>query len=272
MTDSAPPLAILLTGASSGIGRALAVELARSGASLVLAGRDQDRLADAARAVVAAGGRAEVMCADLSTPGAAQQLVAKALARLGRLDVLINNAGYGLSAFLAQAPRPELERLFAVNVQAVVEATQAALPALRRARGMVVNVGSVVGRRGVPALGAYCMTKAALASFSEALRAEESRFGVQVLQVEPGLTATPFADHRVIVGTHPRHFRSAFTMSAEEAARRIARAMARRRSRLVMGLPGRALIAASALAPWLLDWWFARAVARDHGRTPPSAS
>lgn len=265
MAGSFTGSAIVLTGASSGIGRALAVELGRGGAALLLAGRDVERLAATARAVVAAGGRAETAGADLAVPGAGRALVETAAQRFGRLDALINNAGYGLSAFLEDAPLPELDRLFAVNLRAAVEATQAALPLLRASRGQVVNVGSVVGHRGLPALGAYCMTKAALASFSEALRPEVARDGVHVLQVEPGLTTTDFGQHRVVVGPHPRHFRSWFAMTPEAVARRIARAMARRQRRLVMGLPGKALIVANALAPWLVERLLARKVVRDYG-------
>ncbi|MBL8842294.1 MAG: SDR family NAD(P)-dependent oxidoreductase [Planctomycetes bacterium] len=268
MAASLAGAAILLTGASSGIGRALALELGRRGATLLLTGRDATRLAATAHEVTATGGRAETACADLAEPGAARALVETALQRLGRLDALVNNAGYGLSAFLEQAPLPELDRLFAVNVRAVVEATQAALPALRATRGQVVNVGSVVGHRGLPALGGYCMTKAALASFSEALRPEVARDGVHVLQVEPGLTTTDFGLHRVVVGPHPRHFRSWFAMTPESVARRIARAMERRQRRLVMGLPGKALIAANALAPWLVERLLARKVVRDYGAAP----
>ncbi len=248
----------LVTGASSGIGRALALELARQGAQLALAGRDATRLDEAVAAAVAAGGAAIPLRADLAESGAPEAMVEQALAALGGLDGLVNNAGFGVTAEIGALPPADFERLFAVNVFAVVAATRTALPALRESRGLVVNVGSVVGRRGLPAIGAYCMTKAAIGSFSEALRAEEARHGVHVLQVEPGLTATRFAENRVIHGDHPRHYRSAFTLTAESAAARIARAMARRRDRLVLGLPGRLMILANGVAPWLLNRLLAR--------------
>jgi short-subunit dehydrogenase len=249
---------ILVTGASSGIGRALALELARQGARLALAGRDEARLREAVAAANAAGGAAFPMRVELEQPAAAAAMVEQATSALGGLDVLVNNAGFGVTARFEVVPQRDLERLFAVNVFAVVVATRRALPALRAAHGLVVNVGSVVGRRAVPTIGAYCMTKAAIGSFSEALRAEEARHGVHVLQVEPGLTESRFAENRVIHGDHPRHYESAFRMSAETAALRIARAMARRRDRLVLGLPGRLMILANQVAPWLLNRLLAR--------------
>ncbi|MSR47266.1 MAG: SDR family NAD(P)-dependent oxidoreductase [Planctomycetes bacterium] len=249
---------ILLTGASSGIGRALAHELACHGCELFLAGRDALRLAETAAAVRAAGGRARACSIELGESGAGERLVDRALAEMGALDVLVNNAAYGVTANLADVPGEEFERLFAVNLFAIVAATRRALPALRRVRGLVVNVGSVVGRRGLPTIGAYCMTKAALGSFSEALRAEEARHGVHVLQVEPGMTATRFGENRRIYGDHPRHYRSAFTLSAEVVARRIVHAMARRRDRLVLGLPGRLMVLVNGLAPWLMNRLLAR--------------
>lgn len=250
---------MLITGASSGIRRALALELARRGASLVLAGRDEPRLQEVERAAVAVGGFVRTLRCDLAVPGAAEAMVAAAVETFGgRLGALVNNAGFGVTAEFGVLPQPDLERLFAVNVLAVVAATRKALPALRAARGLVVNVGSVVGRRGLPTIGAYCMTKAAIGSFSEALRAEEARHGVHVLQVEPGLTATRFAENRVIHGDHPRHYPSAFTFTAEMAAARIVRAMARRRDRVVLGLPGRLMVLANGLAPWLVNRLLAR--------------
>jgi short-subunit dehydrogenase len=259
---------IVITGASSGIGRELALLVAREGATVVVAGRDRARLDAVAGEIAAAGGKATTVVAELAERGAAARLIDESLAALGGLDVLVNNAGYGLSAQLADAPLDEVERLFAVNVHAVVAATQRALPALRATRGVVVNVGSVVGRRGLPTIGAYCMTKAALASYSEALRAEEAASGVHVLQVEPGMTATGFSDHRVIHGDHPRHYRSRFVMPAATAARLIARAIPRRRDRIVLGLPGWLMILANTFAPWLLNRLLASKSARTREIAP----
>src|SRR5262249_50716652 len=180
-------------------------------------------------------------------------------------DVLVNNAGHGVSAFLEELPQAELEHVFRVNVYAPVQAAQLALPHLERAGGQVINVGSVIGRRAVPVLGAYCMTKFPLAALSESLRAEVARHGVHVLHVEPGLTATGFGDHRVMIGDHPRSYRKSFVMSAETAARRIVAAAARRRDRVVLTLAGRLLILANTVAPRLLNRLLARNIRDRYG-------
>jgi short-subunit dehydrogenase len=258
---------VLVTGASMGLGRALAVEFARSGADVVVAARSRDRLGAVAGEIGGLGRRAVVAVTDLAERHEIARAVETAVAAFGRLDVLVNNAGYGVSAFLEEVPPVELEKLFRVNVFALVDAVQLALPALTSSRGIVVNVGSVVGRRSVPPIGAYCMTKAAVASFSESLRAEVARLGVHVLHAEPGMTATHFSDNRRVFGAyqHPRTYRSGFVMPAEVAARKIVRATARRRDRIVLGLPGRMMILANMVAPWLVNRVLERYVVRNYG-------
>ena len=258
---------IVVTGASMGLGRAIALRFAREEANVVLAARTKEKLAGVAAEVEELGGHALPVVTDVAHRPDLAHLVETALERFGAIDVLVNNAGYGVTAFFEDVPPAELERLFRVNVFALVDAVQIALPALIRSKGIVVNVGSVVGRRGVSPIGAYCMTKAAVASFSEALRTEVARTGVHVLHVEPGMTATHFSDNRRIFGRpdHPRRFRSSFVMASETAADRIVRAAARRRDRIVLGLPGRALILANTVAPWLLNRVLARSVARQYG-------
>jgi short-subunit dehydrogenase len=258
---------VIVTGASMGLGRALAIEFGRAGASVVVAARSEELLRAVAAQVEEFGGHAIAVATDVAHRSDLARLVERALERFGRLDALVNNAGYGVTAFLEDVPPAELERLFRVNVFSLVDAVQLALPALRATRGLVVNVGSVVGRRGLPPIGAYCMSKAAVASFSETLRAELARHGVHVLQVEPGLTATRFSDNRRVFGLHghPRVYRTRFVMAPETAARRIVRAAAARRDRIALGLPGRLMIVANALFPRLFNRIVARAVARRYG-------
>src|SRR5262249_40102823 len=189
-------------------------------AHVVVAARSPDKLEEVARDVRALGRRALAIETDVELREELARMVDRAVQEFGRLDVLVNNAGHGVSSFLEDLPQAELERIFRVNVYAPVQAAQLALPHLQRAGGQVGNVGSVIGRRAVPVLGVYCMTKFALAAFSESLRAEVARHGVHVLHVEPGLTATGFGDHRVMIGDHPRSYRARFVMSAETAARR----------------------------------------------------
>jgi short-subunit dehydrogenase len=263
---------VVVTGASMGLGRAIALEFARAGANVVVAARSGELLKGVAAEVEEFGGRSLAVVCDVAHRPDLANLVERALERFGRLDVLVNNAGYGVAAFLEDVPPAEVEKLFRVNVFACLDAVQIALPALVRHGGMVVNVGSVLGRRGVSPIGAYCMTKAALGSFSEALRAEVDRLGVHVLHVEPGMTATRFSDNRRVFGPHPREFRMRFVMRAEDAARRIVRAAAARRDRIVLGLPGRGLIFANTFFPRLVNRLLANAVRKRHGGARPSVA
>src|SRR5229473_2199193 len=161
----------LVTGASSGIGAATARAFAGAGLRVALCTRRKDRL--------------EQLAAELTTQGAEATVHAVA-ARWGRLDVLVNNAGRGFAATLEQTTAEELRALMELNVVAVLGATQAALPIMRRqGSGHIINVSSVVGRRAVPYRAAYSATKFALGALSEALRVELTGTGIAVTLVYP---------------------------------------------------------------------------------------
>jgi len=151
---------VVVTGASMGIGRALALEFARARAHVVVAARSQDKLVEVAREIGALGAKALVIETDVELREELARMVDLTVKEFGRLDVLVNNAGYGVSSFLDQLPQVELERIFKVNVFAPVQAAQFALPHLQRVGGQVINVGSVIGRRAVPVLGAIALVVA----------------------------------------------------------------------------------------------------------------
>ena len=178
----------LVTGASGGIGRAIALELAGRGATLVLTGRDETALAAAAGA---SGGRA--LPADLTAPGAVAALAAAA----GDVDVVVHAAGVGQFGPAVSVTPAELERLVALNVTAPIALTTALLPGmLERHRGCVVFVGSIVGRLGRKRESVYAATKAAVSIYADSLRAELRHTGVGVLLVTPGPVATGFFERR----------------------------------------------------------------------------
>ncbi|MGZ4461357.1 MAG: SDR family NAD(P)-dependent oxidoreductase [Gaiellaceae bacterium] len=182
----------LVTGATSGIGRATALVLAEAGGTLIVCGRDESALAD-----VAAATAGEPLACDLSGPGAPVRLAEEALALRGRVDVLVNAAGVGLSGNLVSAEAEAIERLLAVNVTAPIELTCALLPGmLERRQGHVVNIGSVVSHVGRGGEAVYAASKAALALFSESLRYELRGTGVSASLITPGVVDTPFFEHR----------------------------------------------------------------------------
>ena len=189
-----PARVILITGATSGIGRDAALRLARAGHWVLAGGRRADALATLAAA--APGGRLEPLrldVADAASVEAASREVDRRTAGAG-LDVLVNNAGYALPGPLEALAEGDLRNLFDVNLFGLLAVTRAFLPAMRaRGAGRVVNVGSVMGRVTMPLLGAYNASKHAVAAASDALRMELAPFGVRVVLIEPGAVRSGFA-------------------------------------------------------------------------------
>ncbi len=182
----------LVTGASSGIGRAVAPLLARHGAHLALAGRDQQALAEIADLT---GG--EPLAAELAEPGGAERLADLVLERWGRVDLLVSNAGAGWAGDLAAMPLEIADRLIALNLVAPVRLTRLLLPGmLERGSGHLVYVSSIAGATGVAREAVYAATKAGLATFADSVREEVAGAGVTVSVVVPGVVDTPFFDRR----------------------------------------------------------------------------
>jgi short-subunit dehydrogenase len=182
----------LVTGASSGIGRATADLLASAGARLVLVGRDPERLAQAAAAT---GGHP--VAAHLGGDGEPARVAAEVEARFGRVDVLVNNAGLGLAGGLTEATPGRIDELVRVNLLAPMLLTHALLPGMvERGAGAIVNVASVAGHVGVRGEAVYAATKAGVVTFSESLRQELRGAPVRVSLVSPGVIATPFFERR----------------------------------------------------------------------------
>lgn len=188
-----PGQSILITGATSGIGRDAALRLARAGHLVLAGGRRPDALAALARE---ARGRLEPVTLDVTDPASVEAARALAERRTGGrgLDVLVNNAGYALPGPLEALAERDLRQLFDTNVFGLLAVTRAFVPAMReRGQGRVVNVGSIMGRVAMPLLGAYNATKHAVAAMTDTLRMELAPFGITVILVEPGAVRTGFA-------------------------------------------------------------------------------
>lgn len=177
----------LITGCSSGIGRALADVFKSAGYEVWASARKADDVA----ALAAAGFTAVQL--DVNDAAALKQLSEQINQQRGGLDVLINNAGYGAMGPLLDGGVPAMQRQFETNVFAIVGVTRAMFPVLRRAKGLVVNIGSVSGVLVTPFAGAYCASKAAVHALSDALRMELAPFGVRVMEVQPGAIESSFA-------------------------------------------------------------------------------
>lgn len=188
------PLVVVITGASAGIGRATAIRFAGEGASVVLAARSRARLAQLAERIEGRFGvETLVVRCDVREATEVEALAEAAIARFGRIDVLVNNAGYGLYGRIEDTPGEALRDVLETNVLGVHHAIRAVLPHMRRqGSGHIVNVGSVVGKRSWPYHGAYAASKFALTGLTQALRGELAGSGVSVTLVLPASTDTEF--------------------------------------------------------------------------------
>ncbi|MFJ4921088.1 SDR family NAD(P)-dependent oxidoreductase [Streptomyces sp. NPDC088725] len=202
MTGRLDGTVALVTGASSGIGEATARSLAAEGASVAVVARRKDRLDDLVARIRAEGGTAQAFGVDITAPGEAAAVVARAVESFGRLDTVVNNAGVMLLGPAIGTPVEEWQRSVDLNVSALLQVTHAALPHLVDAaddgpRGVsdLVNISSVAGRIATTGAAVYNLTKFGVTALSEALRQEFASKYVRVSAVEPGAVATELTDH-----------------------------------------------------------------------------
>lgn len=245
---------IIVTGASSGIGWALAEQLARQKSQLILASRSQKKLEELASSIRQQGDEAQPVAADVTDAAQRSRLIDTAVSRLGGLDILVNNAGVGAMGFFSDADESRLRRIFEVNFFATTELTRLALPHLRQGRNsMVVNVSSILGRRAIPGCTEYCASKFALAGWSEGLRAELSQLGIHVLLVCPGRIQTNFQKN-LIEDKIRFGWQNHMQMTADRCAQLIVRAMRHRKNELTTTAQGKLLVGLNRLSPRLVDF------------------
>jgi NADP-dependent 3-hydroxy acid dehydrogenase YdfG len=196
MTFDLSDKVVAITGASSGIGEATALACAQAGAAVALAARRTDRIDALAERINGEGGRAVAIATDVADEAQARAFVEGARDQLGRLDVLVNNAGVMLLGPIDGAPLDEWRRMIDVNVLGLLYCTHAAVPIMReQGGGHIVNVSSVAGRRARAGSGVYNLTKFGVGAFSEALRQESVASHIRVTLIEPGAVATELAGH-----------------------------------------------------------------------------
>jgi len=244
---------VAITGASAGIGRATALRLARDGVSVVVSARRHDLLTGLVGEIEAANGRALAVVADVTREDDMHQLVDAAVAEFGRLDVMICNAGFGIEGSADDVTSAHMRLLLDVNYLGTFYATRAALPVFRRQQtGHLIFVSSIVGKRGVPSMGAYAATKFAQVGLAECLRAELAGSNIHVSVVFPVSTDTEFmAVMKKTCGIASRA--RGPRQTAEQVAEAIARGIARPRAEIYPYRKARGLVLLNALAPGFCD-------------------
>lgn len=238
---------VIITGASSGIGAALATELARRHCRLMLVARREDRLAELAARLATTAQSIDVVCGDITAADTREQIWRTAdVAWQGMVDVLINNAGIGAAGRFQQADEHRLRRVMEVNFFAPAELIRSGIEHLQRGRApVIVNIGSVLGWAAVPEKSEYCASKFALRGLSDSLRMELQTEDISVLHVSPNTTSSEFFTHLI---DSPAPSRSnPWSMSPEAVAARIIRAIERGRSESILTMQGKAMV-------WL-NWW-----------------
>ena len=246
-----------ITGASSGIGAALAEEFARRGADVVLAARRAGRLEEVAERVRGHGRRALAVTCDVTRDGDLEAVVAQGLAAFGRLDWVVANAGFGVAGAMHKLQIEDVRRQFETNVFGVLRTFYAAREALLASRGCLAIMGSVSGELAFPKGGPYSMSKFAVRALAQVLWYELGRKGVNVTLIEPGFVESEIrqVDRWGVhdperPDTMPRWLRA----RADVAARKMVRAIVRRRRKVVVTGHGKLVVLLERLAPGLVAW------------------
>ncbi len=263
---------IALTGAGSGIGRALALGLARRGATVAMADRDGDGLAETSRML--GNYPHSSMAFDVTDDAALKQFIDGAVHQFGRLDGIINNAGLTIVAPFADMPKADFQRVMAVNFDAVVEGCRLALPHLRaHGSGWIVNISSVFGMMGYPTQSSYNASKFAVRGLTEALHLELAQTdpGICVIRVHPGGIKTNVVRSAKVIAHMPgaaitdsaAEFEKNAPTTPEQAAETIIRGMEARQHRVLIGKDARFIDWMTRLFPTTHMRWIARARGRS---------
>jgi len=245
---------VVITGATSGIGRETALGFARAGARVAVAGRRVERLKELVSEIEAKGGEALAVTTDVADQKQVERLIEKAVERFGRIDTLVNNAGVGIAARFTEMKLEDFRRVMDVNFWGAVYASKAAVPLMRAqpAGGVIINVSSILGKRGVPFETAYCASKFALAGFSEALRTEVMADRVDVSTIFPGAVETEiFETAANQTGLEMPAYVPKFP--AREMARLIVRDARFPQPEIVMAVDAQVINFFNRLAPGLVD-------------------
>lgn len=255
-------LRVLVTGSSQGIGRALVLEAARRGCKVLAAARSEQLLEQLETEAGSVSSFVRTVVADVTRPEDRAAMVEAATRHFGGMDVLVNNAGIGATGHFMDSEPDVLRQIFETNFFGLTETTRAFLPLLKQGTTpAIVNISSVVGKRALPARSLYSASKFAVMGFSEAIRAELAKDGIDVLVVSPGLTQTNFSKNMLEQKAKMQldHMRG---MTSEEVAVATMRAIERGSLDTTLTFKGKLLVLVNRFAPWIVDF-FAKKKVRE---------
>ena len=256
MRNSLNGKVVVITGASSGIGKAMAIEYAAMGAKVVLGARQSDKLEALCNEIIAKGGKAVWCETDVTKVEDCEQLIKTAVDNFGGIDILICNAGISMRALFDDLDLSVLHRLMDVNFWGTVYCTKFALPYLQKSKGSLVGISSVAGIHGLPGRTGYSASKYAMTGFLETIRIENLKKGLHVMVACPGFTATNVRFSALTAdgseqGATPRE--EGKMMTGKQVARIVAKGIARRKRLCLMEAEGRGTHFVKKFAPALVD-------------------
>ena len=257
---------VIITGASSGIGKALAEVFARNGSHVVLAARRKEKLQELQSQLEEAGTQCLSVETDVSREEDCQRLVAQTLERFGQIDILINNAGISMRALFEDLEVSVIRKVMEVNFFGMVYCTHQALPHILKTQGSIVNISSIAGYRGLPGRTGYSSSKFAMNGFTESLRTEVMKRGVHVLLVCPYYTTSEIRKTALVKdgsqqGKTPREEDK--MMSAEAVAEKTYRAVGRRKRDLVLAFMGKMTVFLNKWMPGRMDKIVYNAISKE---------
>jgi dehydrogenase/reductase SDR family protein 7B len=258
--------AVIITGGSSGIGKALAEVFGANGSNVLITGRNQGELNDALNEFARKGIKVHGLQADVSIETDNKRMADEAIKLFGRIDVLINNAGISMRALFEEMDVDVIRKVMDINFFGTVYATKYCLPQIINSKGSIVGISSIAGYRGLPARTGYSASKFALNGFLEALRAEVLNKDVHVLTACPGFTATNIRKRALtkdgsVQGESPREEQE--MMSAEECAAHIYKATVNRKKILVLTGQGKLTVFLNKRFPGWMDWLVYHELAKE---------
>ncbi|NQU34106.1 MAG: SDR family oxidoreductase [Bacteroidetes bacterium] len=257
---------VIITGATSGIGKALAYEFAHNGSKIVIGARNYDMLSTIATDIKKGGGEVLFVQTDISIESDCINLVLTAVENYGKIDILINNAGISMRALFENTELKVLKQLMDVNFWGTVYTTKHALSHILKQKGSVVGVSSIAGMKGLPARTGYSASKFAMSGFLEALRIENMKKGLHVLVAFPGFTSSNIRNNSLCgsgtqQGESPRDEDK--MMTAEEVAKHIYKAVVKRKNKIVLTSQGKLVSAINKVFPNFLNKMVYNSLAKE---------